>query len=59
VAQPRVGGAATRVDVSEHERSGFGAAQAGRAEQVQQGEVALALAGASVGHLQQSRELFV
>jgi hypothetical protein len=59
MAQPRVGGAATLVDVGEHEGRGFRAPQADRAEQVQQREVALALAGAAVGHLQQPRELFV
>jgi hypothetical protein len=43
MTQPRVRRAATFVDVGEHERRGFGAPQPGRAEQVQQREVALAL----------------
>jgi hypothetical protein len=52
VAQARVSGAAALVDVAEDERGGFGAPQARGAEQVQQREVALALAGAAIGHLQ-------
>ena len=59
MTQPRVGGAAALIDVAEHERGGFRAPKAGRAEQMQQREIALALAGATIGHLQQARELLV
>lgn len=48
MVQPRVG-AAPLVDVGEHEGRGFRVPRAGRAEQVQEREVVLAVVGAAVG----------
>jgi hypothetical protein len=57
--EPRVAGSPSLVDVDEKQPGGFGAPQAGGAEQVQQREVALALPGPAVGHAQQPRPLVV
>lgn len=56
-AQANVARSAALVDVADEQFGGFGAPQAGGAEQMQQRKVALPLAGAAVGHLQQQREL--
>ena len=59
LAQRRVAGAPALVDVADQDGGGLGAAQPGGAEQVQQGEVAPALASAAVGHAQQPLPLVV
>jgi hypothetical protein len=56
-AQPRVVGARVLVDVDDEQRGGLRAAQAGGAEQMQQGKVAFAGGRAQVGHPQQPRVL--
>jgi hypothetical protein len=55
LAQPRIARSPALVDVCDQKSGRLGASQVGGAEQVQQREVALALAGAAVGHAQQSR----
>jgi hypothetical protein len=46
----RVACAAALVDTANEQAGGFGTPQASRAEELEQGEVAFALAGAAVGH---------
>ena len=56
-AQARVACSLALIDVGDQQVGGLAAPETGRAEQVQQRQVALALAGAPVGHPQQSLEL--
>jgi hypothetical protein len=59
LAQARVRGASALVDVADEQVGRLGTPQPGGAEQVQQRQVALALARAAVGHPQKPRELVV